>query len=764
MAVTGQIGDADVRLENAAEEATMQKILEALGGLNNSAGNGNTGIGSLLKKTTPLGIAMGAVTGSFSLLGTAIKGTVKGLGSIIKAGNAVVGFSAGLIESQSEITGFTETISKSRLNILGFGDSIHAITKLLYGNYQTFQQLSTSGIAFGNQLERMRSFATGAGINLDQLAGNLAANSEELARLGTGTRGARMAVDAARIAFQQNEEVLQRYGLSYAEQNENFLAFFSRNALAMQRGTISQQQVINLSDDYAKGLRRLSELTGIQADQLKEGVDKANMNTAFKNFISQFDGETQNRLNSILDTYQAGFGDAGREAAMATMMGVNPVTEGAQQLTSMMPGFGAQLQSLNSQARNFNGSLEDFNNSMYGQMNQFANASRGFADANSRYFGSLALMGDPYGMAGSEIVRFVNMFGGSVSDLTSNLGTESPTQRVFNSFNRAVRDVRDALANLFADVFESGTFTTAMSELALKIPTFKDKIVEFINFFRTYDYDSAFENLKNYNPFDEQGRQNIYDSAEEMLTNLGNKIYEWWDTTGREIFERIGGTIADAITNERSGMLPSFLGATGITGGSGNQIDDIVNRMREDPSSVSDEERDQLVMFIREQFRQRDRDSDSFLRNLRGYLGGITGKVLGADYLEDLTGSGRSSLFGFGDDDALLRKLEESGYYDGERRVGTRGALGRMTEPKTTLAKIHAGERVLNPQEAAEYNAMGTTATAGVGAGNSLVEKLLDETKQSRVQLVNALNTLHVDMRELQRKQENTISAIENYV
>jgi hypothetical protein len=449
---------------------------------------------------------------------------------------------------------------------------------------------------------------------------------------------------------------------------------------------------------------------------------------------------------------------------MATMMGVNPVTEGAQQLTSMMPGFGAQLQSLNSQARNFNGSLEDFNNSMYGQMNQFANASRGFADANSRYFGSLALMGDPYGMAGSEIVRFVNMFGGSVSDLTSNLGTESPTQRVFNSFNRAVRDVRDALANLFADVFESGTFTTAMSELALKIPTFKDKIVEFINFFRTYDYDSAFENLKNYNPFDEQGRQNIYDSAEEMLTNLGNKIYEWWDTTGREIFERIGGTIADAITNERSGMLPSFLGATGITGGSGNQIDDIVNRMREDPSSVSDEERDQLVMFIREQFRQRDRDSDSFLRNLRGYLGGITGKVLGADYLEDLTGSGRSSLFGFGDDDALLRKLEESGYYDGERRVGTRGALGRMTEPKTTLAKIHAGERVLNPQEAAEYNAMGTTATAGVGAGNSLVEKLLDETKQSRVQLVNALNTLHVDMRELQRKQENTISAIENYV
>lgn len=766
MAVTGQIGDADVRLENAAEEATMQKILEALGGLNNSANNGNTGIGSLLKKTTPLGIAMSGVTTGFSLLGTAIKGTVKGLGSIIKAGNAVVGFSIGLVESQSEITGFTETIAKSRLNILGFGDSIHAITKLLYGNYQTFQQLSTSGIAFGDQLERMRSFASGAGINLDMLAGNLAANSEELARLGTGTRGARMAVDAARIAFEQNEAVLQRYGLSYAEQNETFLSFFARNALAMQRGTISQQQVIDLSDDYAKGLRRLSEITGIQADQLKEGVDKANMNTAFKNFISQFDGETQARLNSILDTYQAGFGDSGREAAMATMMGVNPITEGAQMLTSMMPGFGGQLQGLTNQAHNFSGSLEDFNNSVYGQMREYANANRGFADANSRYFGALALMGDGVGIAGGEIIGFVNRFGGAITDHETALGRESPTQRVFNTFNKAVRDVRDALANLFADVFESGTFTTAMAQLALKIPEFKDKIVAFIDFFRTYDYDAAFENLKNYNPFDEQGRQNIYDKAGEMLTNLGLMIYEWWDTTGREIFERIGSTIADAINNQQSGLLPTFFGATGITGGSGNQINDIISRMKgtaEEQASVTDEERDQLVMFIREQYRQADRDSDSFLRNLRGYAGAITGKVLGGDYLEDFFGTGRSNWFGIGDDENLLRELESFGY-DGARSLGTRGALGRMTEPRTTLAKIHAGERVLNPQETAEYNNMASTSSSGVGAGNSLVEKLLDETKQSRVQLVNALNTLHVDMRELQRKQENTISAIENYV
>ena len=54
-------------------------------------------------------------------------------------------------------------------------------------------------------------------------------------------------------------------------------------------------------------------------------------------------------------------------------------------------------------------------------------------------------------------------------------------------------------------------------------------------------------------------------------------------------------------------------------------------------------------------------------------------------------------------------------------------------------------------------------STISGGTNNSLVQKLLDETKENRVQLVNALNTLHADMRELQRRQSETVSAIENY-
>jgi hypothetical protein len=97
------------------------------------------------------------------------------------------------------------------------------------------------------------------------------------------------------------------------------------------------------------------------------------------------------------------------------------------------------------------------------------------------------------------------------------------------------------------------------------------------------------------------------------------------------------------------------------------------------------------------------------------------------------------------------------------RNFGTLGTIGRTTEPTTGLAKIHAGERVLSPAETAAFNAMETTPAPSGNMNNSLAQKLLDETKENRVQLVNALNTLHQDMRELQRRQDNTITAIENY-
>ena len=203
MAVTGQIGDADVRLDNAAEEATMQKILDTLRDMEGmGGGKGGAGtvggvalpIGKLGKSINYTNVAVGALGKGLGLATGALAG-------LTKMGSGAVKLGAGFVATQPKITDLSNALTKLPLGLNVFGEAIHAVVELLYKNYTTFQQLSASGIAFGDKLEYMNGMAARLGIGLDTLAGSVAGNSERLAFLGTATRGAEMAINDAAIAF-----------------------------------------------------------------------------------------------------------------------------------------------------------------------------------------------------------------------------------------------------------------------------------------------------------------------------------------------------------------------------------------------------------------------------------------------------------------------------------------------------------------------------------------------------------------------------------
>ena len=69
-----------------------------------------------------------------------------------------------------------------------------------------------------------------------------------------------------------------------------------------------------------------------------------------------------------------------------------------------------------------------------------------------------------------------------------------------------------------------------------------------------------------------------------------------------------------------------------------------------------------------------------------------------------------------------------------QRRIGTLRATGKTTEPKDTTARIHAGERVLNPTEAASVNGL--------------------------PQAMSQLNTLTAQIRDLMVQQNNLTSQV----
>ena len=767
MAVYAEFNGERIELNGAAEEATMREILRAIekGGSGGSAAVGGAA-GGVVGSIVGLGKSINPINMAFSALGKTLGLVTGAFSGIVKLGSGAVGMGVKLVDTQPKITDFSNALTNLP-GILGdMGSAVHAVTTLLYKNFTTFQQLTTSGIAFGDRLTEMSAYGARVGTSLDAVAGNLAANSESLARLGTGSRGASKAIEAMSQAFALNSEELQRYGLNFEEQNETFMRFFSQNSLAMARGTMSQQQVVALSDDYAKGLRRLSELTGIQADQLQEGVDKANMNRAFENFLSTMDGETANRMRSILNTVQAGFGDAGREAAMATMMGIAPVTDSAANMMTMNRGFGQMLRGVTSSAQNFNGTLDQFNNNLYGQINQFANANRGYADANSRLFAALDMTGDPFGQAGGQLIAGINMFSGSIAEVESRLGRSSPLQDAFVAFNEAITRVRTAFSDLFVRVLDSQAFKNALTTLESNLPGMATAVENFLVEVEAFfgDMGTAEGRAKRWDDI----TQWFKDLLQEMVTYLKTAVVDGVTGGGSQTISSI-----ESGSEVRQGLVQNALGLFGVKTGA-----------RIEPEALLDQAMNNLAGAGTGSFTDR--------YGLLGLGGGYQ------SYLQQVMEEAMSSGNYASDAEAraaVLQALQtyaqgqhQAGVYSTDqlqqvlnflqddvqetlqgittRSLGTFGATGRIVEPSDTLARIHAGERVLNPQEAAAYNAASTTpvGTANLPSGLAqLTQKMVDSNREHSVNLLEALNTLVKRMDTQNNLTKQVITAVETY-
>jgi hypothetical protein len=73
----------------------------------------------------------------------------------------------------------------------------------------------------------------------------------------------------------------------------------------------------------------------------------------------------------------------------------------------------------------------------------------------------------------------------------------------------------------------------------------------------------------------------------------------------------------------------------------------------------------------------------------------------------------------------------------GSRASGTLGETGLPFEAKTSMLKVHAGERVLNPQETSEYNKAAPDAgqTQYMMEANQTAKQLLEATKATNALL-----------------------------
>ena len=767
MAVTGQIGDADVRLDNAAEEATMQKILDTLRDMNSmGSGGGGAGVGSAgAVNVDKFGKSVNFATGVMKGLGAATGAVAGAFTGMVSMGSSAVKLGAGFVAAQPKITDFSKALGDLP-GVLGeLGSAVHAVIELLYKNYTTFQQLSASGIAFGDKLEYMNGMAARLGIGLDGLAGSLASNSERLAFLGTATRGAEMAVKDAAAAFDQNRDSLQRFGLSFEEQNETFMRFFAQNSMALQRETMTRSQLIDMSDDYAKGIRRLSELTGTQADAIQDEVEKANANKSFAVFMSGLEGQEKARAESVMRTFGQ-FGDSGREAAMSMIMGVAPLTEGAAQMMTINKGFSDTLRQSVASSRNFNGSLESFETGLRNNVVAFANSQKGFVDSNARFGAAITMAGDGLGPTFGDLLMGIQKFTGSAEDLESDMGKTSPLAQAFNDLNSMLQVLREQLADSFVQIITSDKFKSGMTSFNNFISDVTDEIEKegFYGYIKR-----VFGDVMTY-----------------MKMAINDHFIGGMFVDNSDLKAEIKAKYKN-IAGDSEALMKAKDKATFATEKSAlsEMIIPLVNANREDVVSAGNDKYRAMTGTLQEMYEGGYLDKNMSTKNFQVNSG--TAEVFSDPELKALLPKNITDMA------SLVAHLNQanrlgnilgihkqgfdfSGYTDSPnplndpafiqymgkefglqlRNIGTLGATGKFFEPRDTLAMIHKGERVLNPQEAQQS----VTQTSG---SSNLVNKLVDSNREGSVKLLDALNMLTRKMDTQNNLTKQVIATVEQY-
>jgi hypothetical protein len=669
--VGGNLAGNDI--ENAASEYTLKELLKTMNTMNKTGPNSKKAAKELAdlaksskdatdateelsdaKRTLKTDINLLRTRG-FRLLGEGISKFANG---ITIATENIANFTANLIQSQPDVTDLSRALADSRLNVLGLGTVIHRVTEMLMVNYRSFQTLTQSGMMLGERIETLQSDFAGMGVDARTLTSVLVDNAEFFARFGSASEGATRALNGMKSITSDTRDQLLRFGISYEEQTEIFARGFAKNTVALRRGTITQEQVINSTARYAKDLRRLSELTGASADKQEDARRRLEAQIAFQIELDAMraQGLTQQaeqieQLAAQEYSQSEGSGDLFIGQFLGLGAALSDAAGDAAGMTIGLAESQARLISIARERELQEGEIVDL----------YKDHISGIAGMNSSIDLATAAMVATGSSGMQTALRYRQMGINIENDSESMAGNFGAAGETILTFEAALLELRSGFSDLVTTFLVGGDDAAEQrKEIVEKMTA---ALIPIFSAIGTVIKDVLVT-----------GISELWKNTYVLETMVAGILALW---AAPAVVSALAGKLMS------SGAAGAASGAAGAAGAAGSAVLKALRLARFTPAAMA-----AGVAYEMFKLYQRGPASEEEMARLRN--------------------EGNFETF---QEDWMNFGVEEG------RRIGTLKATGMRAEPRDTVAKIHAGERVLNPQETQEYNSQS-------GSQRTVVEKL----------------------------------------
>ena len=335
--VTGQFGQEEINLNNAATEATLKELLnatkviaakaasefknqedfdKALGKLAKSSEIASKGGKKFNQSTLRSYKAMEANTEAVQDSEEAYKQTVASInkfkGRVEKVASSMVSMINTVSSAVDSVRGMDGSVSSAVGALgqlpMGVGDVIKGVFGPVAGavdqTHQAFLDVSSAGANFGGNMATMNKATAEAGLNLSELSGIVKSNSEGLMFLGGSTdAGAKRLLKLGKdIRNTPLAADLARLGYSTTDINEGFAQYAKMTARAGRLEGMKNEQLIARTGEYLKNLDAVSKLTGKTKESLQAEADARMADAQFQQMKRKLDEEGQIAFETLLSS------------------------------------------------------------------------------------------------------------------------------------------------------------------------------------------------------------------------------------------------------------------------------------------------------------------------------------------------------------------------------------------------------------------------------------------------------------------------------